>query len=261
MDNEKLSLSRIKEDFFASLMLLTRIPIKWEKISPETPPNLNRCLWCYPIIGLIVSCITAAVYYIAIWINIPQVVSAIIAIITMIFITGSFHEDGLADVADGFGGGNTIEKKLSIMRDSRIGTYGSVALITSLILKIAILAKFETQQTVIALIISGVFSRLMILYILLILKPARSDSLSSEAGKPAPSSLVIATFASMLIAAALINPTIVIYIFMISISATIVLSIIAHRQISGYSGDVLGATQQISELSVYIFFSSLWNIA
>lgn len=261
MSNSKPTIQSAKEDFFAALMLLTRIPVNWQKVSPSGPPDLNRCLWIYPIIGLVVSIIGAAVYFITVWMNIPQSLSVIIALAAMIFATGAFHEDGLADVADGFGGGNSAEKKLEIMRDSRIGTYGGLALVIAVALKVTSLSVLSSEQIIAAFISAGMISRLMIIYTLLVLNPARKDSLSSDAGKPSTNAIIVATLSALLISGLLIDPTVVIYIFITAFATTLAFCVLAHRQISGFSGDVLGAVQQLSEITIYIFLSALWSAA
>ncbi|MDG1438461.1 MAG: adenosylcobinamide-GDP ribazoletransferase, partial [Emcibacteraceae bacterium] len=184
MNNLNATLNRIKEDIFSAFLLLTRFPVNWEKVSSDTEPNLNRSLWAYPIVGLVISMVGAAIYWLSFMLLLPQISCVILSLTAMILSTGAFHEDGLADVADGFGGGLTADKKLEIMRDSRIGTYGGLALILSILLKISLLSSFKIEHVIIALLVGAILSRVMIIIALRILPPARKSSLSVTAGKP-----------------------------------------------------------------------------
>src|SRR5437868_1519353 len=120
-------------DLKAALMFFTRLPIPNGAAMEEGA--LARATWAAPVAGVVVGLIGALVYWIAWKLNVPPLPSAVLALAATVAVTGALHEDGLADVADGFGGGKTIERKLEIMRDSRIGTYGVCALILSFMLR------------------------------------------------------------------------------------------------------------------------------
>ena len=241
-------------------MLLTRIPVNWQKISPDTPPDLNRCLWVYPIVGIIVSLIGAVIYLGAQVLNIPQMASILLCLSAMIITTGAFHEDGLADTMDGFGGGVSPEKKLDIMRDSRIGTYGGLALILSIGIKVTSLSVLSLNHVVFALLVGATVSRLMIIFALMILLPARKKSLSVEAGKPSIKSVIVATTITILVCLSLQDIVTIIYILSAAIVTTAIFCRLAYNQVAGYSGDILGSIQQISEISVYLTLCAIWSI-
>lgn len=250
---------RVKEDIAAAFMLLTRIPINWNKISPDQPPDLNRCLWVYPVVGLVVGSIGAGIYFAAIKLSIPQYPAIILCLIAMILTTGAFHEDGLADVMDGFGGGGSKDKKLEIMRDSRIGTYGGLALLLSIILKFTSLINFSDFQLMITVIIGAVVSRLMILLTLLMLQPARKDSLSTIAGIPSHGSIITAGIITIITTLFFLDFIVTVIVILVALLITALFARTSYKQVGGYSGDVLGAVQQISEVSIFITLAAVWG--
>jgi adenosylcobinamide-GDP ribazoletransferase len=259
MNNFSTTLQRIKEDILAAFMLLTRFPVNWEKVSPNTEPNINRSLWAYPIVGLVISIVGAVVYWVSTMLLLPQFSCVILSLTAMILSTGAFHEDGLADVVDGFGGGLTVDKKLEIMRDSQIGTYGGLALIISILLKVSLLSSFNTEQVIIALIVGAMLSRVMIIIALRILPAARKNSLSVTAGKPSWNSLSVALMIAFLFAFLFLTLKVTIITFIVATLTTGGLCRIAYKQVGGVSGDILGAVQQISEIAIFITLAMLWG--
>ena len=249
---------RLIQDILAAFMLLTRIPINWEKVSGEAP-NLGRAMWAYPIVGLAVGGLSAAVYYVVFSIGMPALLAVFLALISAILITGAFHEDGLADVADGFGGGLTREKKLEIMRDSRIGTYGGLALIMAILLKGASLSQLPPLMAVKALVISATVSRAMIIVAALILPPARKNSLATEAGKPSVGVCLTAFTAAGATGFLLAGLTASLYLTASTLVITLLFCRLAYRQVQGFSGDILGATQQLAEISVLVTLATVWQ--
>lgn len=251
-------LKRLVQDILAAFMLLSRVPVQWEKVSNEAP-DIGRAMWAYPVVGLFVGGCSAAVYLLAIYISVPSLLAIIIALIVSVFVTGAFHEDGLADVADGFGGGLTREKKLEIMRDSRIGTYGGLALILAIALKVSSLAQLPPLWVVKAVVIGAVVSRVMIIVTARVLPPARKNSLATEAGKPSVvimvSAFVIAGATTYLLAG--YWPLFV--VIGVALMVTLFFCRLAYTQVQGFSGDILGATQQISEISIFVTLATLWQ--
>ncbi|MDZ7905514.1 MAG: adenosylcobinamide-GDP ribazoletransferase [Cypionkella sp.] len=135
-------------DLQLALMLLTRLPAG-HLAQAGDPPPLARAVWAYPIVGALVGAMGAGVLVGAATLGLAPSIAATLALAVCILATGGLHEDGLADVADGFGGGQDRARKLEIMRDSRIGSYGTLALILSLALRVQILAAFAgTAQSV-----------------------------------------------------------------------------------------------------------------
>ena len=170
-----------------------------------------------------------------------------------ILVTGAFHEDGLADVADGFGGGWDHESKLGIMRDSRIGTFGVVAVVLSLGLRAtAVAALAEPAAVASAVIMAGMASRAAILFVQRGLPPARTDGLGAGAGVPTVRGVAAATLLNLAAAVALL-PLPVAGAAVVAIAIVVWgVAVLARRQIGGFTGDVLGAVQQVSEIAALL---------
>ncbi|VAV99309.1 Cobalamin synthase [hydrothermal vent metagenome] len=249
---------RLRQDVAAAFMLLTRFPITWENHSPEAP-DLNRSLWAYPVVGLVIGLVGALVLAVADRAGLPSVLAVLSAVTVMILATGAFHEDGLADVADGFGGGLGREKKLEIMRDSRIGTYGGLALIISMGLRVGSLGSLTLFHGVTAIIGAAMISRLMIIIGLFILPPARTDSLAAGAGKPKVNSLGAASLITGIFMVLTLGLPMTLLVSVTAVLAMGIMAVIATRQIGGYTGDVLGAIQQVTEIAVLMALSAYWS--
>jgi adenosylcobinamide-GDP ribazoletransferase len=241
----------IVEDIAAAMMLLTRIPVPWRKISNK-PPNLSRSAWAYPLVGLIISLIGAFVYAVAANLNLSPMLAALLAVLAMVLTTGAFHEDGLADMADGIGGGMTKDKKLEIMRDSRVGTYGAVALILSIMIRVETLDIFSYMAAILAIVAAGPLSRAMIVLALYLLPPAREKGLGTVAGEPPQAAMIAALVFGIIPLALLWSPLSILLATIASILALILVSRIAMKSIDGYTGDILGAIQQVSEAAIMI---------
>ncbi|UTW57415.1 adenosylcobinamide-GDP ribazoletransferase [Kordiimonas sp. SCSIO 12603] len=256
--NKKGLVRKWREDIAAAFMLLTRIPINWTKIS-DAPPNLGRAMWAYPVVGFFIGGLMSLAFLASTHIGISKELAILIAISTAVFTTGSFHEDGLADVADGFGGGYGKDKKLEIMRDSRIGTYGGLALIIAFSFKFFSLQSMTEMDIVRAMIIVAVISRSVILIPPLILSPARSNSLATEAGKPSFPTVTTAFILSLGSSFFIASMAATIFLTVSALLTTLVFCRLAYKQVGGYSGDILGATQQLSEIAMLITLATLWQ--
>ena len=154
----------------ASFALLTRLPV-----GRFVPPDETQAVWAYPIVGATVGLIGGVAYWLLFSLSCPPVLAALLAVATAVLVTGALHEDGLADMADGFGGG-TPEKRLAIMRDARVGSYGVLALILSVGLRVgAITLMAKPALVVAALIAAGAASRATAVALMVALPHARSD--------------------------------------------------------------------------------------
>lgn len=235
-----------------ALMLLTRLPAG--RIS-GVAPSLADAVWAYPIVGALVGGIGAVVLGGALALGLTAPVAAALAITACVFATGGLHEDGLADLADGFGGGRDAARKLEIMRDSRIGSYGTLALILSVMLRVlavAALAQVSPAMAVLALIAIEAAARAGLAAMLRVMPSARTKGLGQSAagvtgrgmaaalGLGAGALLVAFGFTGGLIVAASIA------------LAQAALAMLAMRQIGGQTGDVLGAGQQVGALAAWL---------
>lgn len=238
-------------DIVAALMVLTRFPVPW-KILSDQPPDITKSLWAYPLVGFLVSAIGGAVYLAATLLLLPPWVAVLLALMFLILTTGALHEDGLADMADGFGGGRDPEHKLDIMRDSRIGTYGSLALLISMGLRLSALAAVTSGGVIVALLVSGTLSRMMIVISLRLFPPARKDGLAAQTGKPTAGRLGLAVLISALVTFALLPWATGLIVITLALLATLFIGWLSLKQVGGITGDILGAVQQTSEIIILL---------
>jgi adenosylcobinamide-GDP ribazoletransferase len=237
--------------FLTALMFYTRIPVKWN--IDYSPENLNKATRFFPFIGLIVGGIGALVFWGASFI-LPLVVAVILSTAATIFTTGAFHEDGFADFCDGFGGGYTKERIITIMKDSRIGTYGSAGLLLMLLTKIFTLFSIDAQQIPLTILAAHSLSRVMPVLIIFTTRYVRDDETSKI--KPIGKKGSVADLIS-----AILFGSVMLLFFPWIYAATIVPALLIitlifrkyiTRKIGGYTGDCLGALQQISEVGFYL---------
>ena len=126
-------------DFFAAIMFFTRIPITWSNFSEEAP-DLTRAAWSFPLVGFVIGLMSGVFGEICLALGLSNFLACAVAISLAVLLTGAFHEDGLADMADGFGAGGSPERVNEIIYDSRLGTYGVISLILGLMICISVLA-------------------------------------------------------------------------------------------------------------------------
>ena len=249
--------------FFTALQFYTRLPApKWVVYRPE---NLSLATAYLPLIGWIVGIIAGGVWFVANYLTNPSI-AVLCSMIISILLTGAFHEDGFADVCDGFGGGWTKEKILEIMKDSRVGTYASVGLILILALKFALLQSITGwENTIMAVLVSGhALSRLMPVFVIYMLPYSRDTDSKAKpvAQKPPFSVLVTAIVFGVLPVfgmAVLLGQSLLLAAILILGLVTILLARYFSKWIGGYTGDCLGAIQQVCEVAFYFFIVVLWK--
>ena len=233
---------------------LTRVPLGGSHTAP-TP--LSATVWVFPVVGAAVGLVGGLIFTAFDWVGAPVWISAIAAISAMYALTGGLHEDGLADVADGFGGGISRDRKLAIMRDSRIGTYGVSALIFSIGVRVAALASIaEAGFAVSALILAGAISRSAIGPVMALLPQARPDGLSAIAGQPRSSQAWLGVAVAFAIALGFAGLSDVLVAICVTAVVVTAVATIAKRQIGGQTGDVLGAVAQVAEIAVLVTLSA-----
>ena len=243
------------DELILATTLLTRIPMPPARHGDSAA--LARAVWAYPLVGALVGGIGALVFTLARAGNLPTAIAAWIALAAMVLATGCFHEDGLADFWDGIGGGHTVDRKLEIMRDSRIGSYGAAALIMALGMRASLIAALdEYGLAVVGCIVAGALGRVAIAGVLATLDAARADGLAATAGTPPLASSLGAVAVGIMLCLALDLAT--------GIAALVVTAAVAsacrtlmQRQIGGYTGDGLGATEQKAEIAVLVSLLAL----
>jgi adenosylcobinamide-GDP ribazoletransferase len=237
-------------------MLLTRLPVGRVigGIGGVAPP-MAASAWAWPLVGLIAGLVAAAVHALAHWAGLPPLPAALLAIGTLIVVTGAMHEDGLADLADGFWGGRTPARRLEIMRDSRIGSYGVLALGLSLMLRVTALASLPPAVACAGIVSISVASRAAMPAALRIMPSARTDGLGHAAGRPGRPQMV----AALVIAAAFwlwFFPAAFLPAFALMALAAALVGRIALAKIGGQTGDVLGAIQQVAEIAGWLVLAA-----
>ena len=236
-------------------MFLTRIPLGG--FAKHGGENLAATVWMFPVIGGVVGAIGASAFYLADAFGLPLTLAALLAVAAMYFVTGGLHEDGLADVADGFGGGASRDRKLAIMRDSRIGSYGVAAMVFSIGARAAALASFGDPSVVFGVLIAaGALSRAGIGPVMAMLRPARAEGLSASAGSPGVGQTGLGLLLAFLIVWFSVGFGAGVAAVAVTLVAAGIVGIVAHRQIGGQTGDVLGAVAQIVEIAVLAAFSA-----
>lgn len=233
-------------DIVAAAIFLTRLPLRWRG---EWPPGQHASAQrAFPIVGAGIGLAGGAAYLVAHGVGLPPVLAAIAAVGVQALLTGALHEDGLADMADGLGGGGDRDRKLEIMRDSRIGSYGAIALMLGLAARIgAIAAIDDPAATAAALVASGAASRALLPSLTRYFEPARRDGIAATAGRPTLGIALTAGGLAILVAV-LTTGGVGVAAIGVAAAAAFGLGWIARRQIGGYTGDVLGAAQQAAEI-------------
>jgi adenosylcobinamide-GDP ribazoletransferase len=235
------------EECKVALQFLTRLPVGAPARS--APGALAVSVVMFPLAGALIGAAGGLVFALATWLDLPPMLAALLAVAAQILLTGGLHEDGLADVADGFGGGRTRADKLRILRDSRLGSFGALALVLALLARISALAALETPALVAAVLIAaGSASRAALPVIMVGLPPARDEGLAAGAGRPHPLRAVAGVAIAILLALALLPPAMAARGLVAAACAALVIARLAERQIGGQTGDVLGAAQQLAEV-------------
>ncbi|MFA6052459.1 MAG: adenosylcobinamide-GDP ribazoletransferase [Methylobacter sp.] len=239
--------------FLLALSFYTRLP------HPKTLDykQLPQAAVYLPLIGWLVGGVCALAFYLAdlLW---PQITAVILALITGILLTGALHEDGLADVCDGFGGGMNKQRILEIMKDSHIGVYGFLGLLLMLLLKVSVLSAMPAAAVPLVLLAGHSISRLSPLLLMQRYEYAREhhSKASGAVHKPEFQELAFATAVALLPLALL--PALCALAVIPVLFATLFLGRYFFRHIGGYTGDCLGASQQVAETVFYLSVSALW---
>jgi adenosylcobinamide-GDP ribazoletransferase len=181
-----------------------------------------------------------------------------LALAATILVTGVIHEDGLADTADGLGGGRTRESRLAIMRDSRIGSYGACALVISILLRWSALASIgESERVGIALLVSHAAGRSALPAFMWLVPPARLDGLSARAGEPSGQSAVIALGLGALCLLFGFGVRDAIAGLIVLALAGLTIAWLANRLLGGQTGDILGTLEQAGEIAIMLLAAAI----
>ena len=224
-------------------------------------PDFAGVCWPVAFVGAIVGGLGGLCAVLAYLLGLPAEIAALIALVAMALITGALHEDGLADFVDGVGGGVDRAARLAIMRDSRLGSYGALALCASLLLRVFAIARLFDSGVVAAILILcfvGSASRVAGLLPMRLLAPARTDG--AGAGIRPPNWRALGVAAGMVVAFGLmpmlagVGPWRLLAASLLAAFGALAVTHAARRAIGGYTGDVLGAAQQIGEIAALLAF-------
>lgn len=231
-------------DILPALALLTRLPL------PDHAPRGAEAAWAWPLAGLAVGAIGAAAAWAALAVGAGPGPAAAAALVAQALATGALHEDGLADTADGLLGGRTRERRLEIMKDSRIGSFGALALLLVTLARwSALAALIAGGPYVAALLAAGALSRAPMAVIMALLPNARGSGLSQLTGRPALLTAALAVTLALAAGLALVGWQ---ALAAAAVAALLCagLALSARARIGGQTGDILGASQQIAEAAV-----------
>ncbi len=235
---------------FTAIQYFTRLPVpRWTGCSER---QLNDAARYFPLVGILVGLATGGAYLLTVSVF-PRTLAVLLAMVAGVLLTGGFHEDGLADACDGLGGGWDKPQVLAIMKDSRIGSYGVLGLVLALALKFAALAAVPSSQFLAIAVAAHSLSRFMAVSVMATQRYVRDDA--SARAKPVAQSISAAGVAcaaffavaplAWLGSAGLAGAA-------GALALRLALARYIYRRIGGYTGDCLGAVQQITEIGFYL---------
>jgi adenosylcobinamide-GDP ribazoletransferase len=231
------------------LVFLTRVPIRLKGALPDDA--VAQAAWSFPVAGALVGLIGALVAVAADALGLPPTASALLALAATMATTGALHEDGLADTADGLGGGRTRERKLEIMKDSRIGSYGVLALIVGVGLRVTALGYLVQDSRlhlVGGLVAAHAGSRALLPLLMRALPPVRPGGLAASVGVPSSLASILALVFGTAAVFWGLGDRLGLLGFVAAALGMVAVGALARRQLGGYTGDVLGAAQQVGEI-------------
>ena len=237
-------------DITAALGLLSRLPVPVD--GAMAAARGAAAAWAYPVAGFVIGALMALIASMALWLGLSAPIAAGLALTACVIVTGAMHEDGLADSADGLWGGWEPARRLEIMKDSHIGVYGVCALVLSLLLRwIALTALVAAGLHWAAIITAAMASRAALTALMIILPNARGYGLSQMVGRPTGAVAWVALAIALLATIGLWG-WFGLLVGWIAGVLVLLCAAIARAKIGGQTGDILGATQQITELAVLL---------
>ena len=236
------------QDLRVAALFLTRFPVPAE--GTVTMRDLAAAVYAFPLMGAAVGLLGGLGFWAASLVGLPTMPGAIIALLCMILATGALHEDGLADTADGLGAGPDRERALAIMRDSRIGSFGTIAILLSLLGRFVALAPLWDPKLVTAVLVASAMTSRAVMPVVMLLQPsARATGLAAEAGRPDPPRVVIGAVLAVGACLLLLPLAIGLPALAASVAAALLVAWWLGRRLGGCTGDTLGAVQQVGEIA------------
>lgn len=239
--------------FGLALQFLTRLPVPVS--IAYTEHRFAKSVRYYPLVGVVVGSLVAIACYLASLIF-PLSIAVMLSMVFSLLLTGGFHEDGLADTFDGIGGGQTAESALDIMKDSRLGTYGTLALVMMLLAKYLSLSEMPLHLVVAALVAAHGLSRLSSVIVIATSQYVRPSGTAKPVAGAIDSrglQLSIGTGVVIVVVSSLFIPVITLSLALAGlVIGHVLMRWFVQRKIKGFSGDTLGAVQQCSEIGFYL---------
>ncbi|SEA25333.1 cobalamin-5'-phosphate synthase [Porphyromonadaceae bacterium NLAE-zl-C104] len=243
--------------FFHALFFYSRIPAGKINYSEE---NLTKAFRYFPLVGIIVGAIGGGIFLLSRWIF-PVSVALVISVAVMVLVTGALHEDGLSDFFDGFGGGRDKERILAIMKESTIGAYGVISLILLFLLKFMLLLSIDSSHIIAVLIASHASSRMMPIFLINSSHYARTgESKAMHTRRKTDMTTFLIALAFGLVPLIFMPWQVILIVIPLYAVIMILLKKYTEKKIGGFTGDVLGALQQFSELAFYLIYVAAYPV-
>jgi len=231
-------------DIAVAFSLLTRLPLPVDHA--RAGARGAKAAWAYPLVGAVLGLGAGLFGWGLLAMGVPHGLAAVFVVALQVALTGALHEDGLADMADGMGG-FTRARALEIMKDSRIGAYGTIALVLALLARQVGISGINGPELPLALMALAAGSRALMVVVMAALPNARKSGMSSAAGRPSVAA-VLAAFAIGLLAALAAFGWYGLMVFVLMAAAALAIALLADARLGGQTGDVLGAVQQSAEI-------------
>ncbi len=242
------------DDLRTATAFLTRLPMPHP--DGASPANFVRAHRLFPLVGAVIGgAVGLACLALRAW-GVPDLAASALALGAGALLTGALHEDGLADVGDGFGGGRDASAKLEIMRDSRLGTYGALTLMVSFVAKLSALSVLRDALVVQSLIAAHALARGVLPAMAMSLPYARKDGLAANAGQPGFGVTATAAGSALVIAWLALPWRMALGAALAAAASAIGMRLLAQRQIGGQTGDVLGGTEQVAETFILVLLAA-----
>lgn len=242
------------DDLRTAVAFLTRLPMPHPQ--GAMPQNFVRAHRAFPLVGAAIGGAVGLLCLALRAIGLPDLAAAALALGASALLTGALHEDGIADVADGFGGGRDVAAKLEIMRDSRLGTYGALILMVSFVAKLSALAALPDGYVVQSLVAAHALARGVLPFMAMSLDYARKDGLAANAGPPDSATALTAGAIAVLIALVALPWRDALGAALVAATCAIGMAWLAQRQIGGQTGDVLGGAEQLGETAILLLLAA-----
>jgi len=239
------------DDLGAAAAFLTRVPVP----PRDAPFNLARAYRAFPLVGAAIGAAIGVVDLVLLRVGLPAIAAAALALGAGALLTGALHEDGLADVADGFGGGRDKAAKLEVMRDSRLGTYGVLVLLTAFVTKVGALAALPRGHVILGLMATHALARAPLAVLAGTMLYAR-EGLAASVGRPDRAACTAAVLVAVVVALLALPVGTALVAILVTAGSAACFAMIAQRQIGGQTGDVLGAAEQVCEIAVLVLLAA-----